>query len=193
MTTRQSAAPLTVTPSTITRRSAREVARLAEDGDLDLAPAYQRGDVWTQDQRIALVKSFIEGVPVPSLYLNDRFAVARGAGLDLPDVAYAVIDGRQRLTTLIAWFAGALAVPASWFRAEVVDSTVETEDGRYVTYLGLARSERTAQGTDWSIAVCEARVASIQQEAALYLQVNGGGTAQADQDLLNASLVAQGN
>ena len=156
--------------------------------DYELNPPYQRGTVWTPDQRVALVHSFLSGTPIPAVILNyranDDWTRANGA-LSIHDPAYAVVDGKQRIETIRAWFDGLIAVPASWFDPELVKFTESTSDGQYVNYTGLSIvGQRTARM--WTIPTAEARVASVEDEAAIYLRVNGGGTAQSAADMANA-------
>lgn len=164
---------------------------------MDLNPPYQRGTVWTTDQRIALVKSWMMGVPIPALVLNDRhtpaWQAANGTAVydgDMP--GYVVVDGKQRLETAIAWFANRLAVPASWFPADRVARTEDTPDGPYVRYNGLTVVGRRFTKHRWHFPVIEAQLPTIQAEAELYLLVNGGGTQQSAQDMERAARVAGG-
>jgi hypothetical protein len=61
----------------------------------DLGPEYQRGSVWTLEQRRNLIRSLIMGLPIGSIVLNDR-----GPGAVVVDVfgspaMFGVIDGNQ--------------------------------------------------------------------------------------------------
>jgi hypothetical protein len=79
-------------------------------GGLILNPPYQRGDVWGPTRRRNLIKSMLLGIPIPSMIINDRFAA------DWPeDQGVAVIDGKQRITTLLMFFNNTLTVPGNWF------------------------------------------------------------------------------
>lgn len=186
--TRQSARPLEHRSLNATNREAVGIARLVQEGDLILDTPYQRGDVWTLDQRISLVKSWLLGLPIPAMIINDRMTSAwERDGLG---PAYAMIDGKQRTLTAIAWYAGEFAVPASWFPADQVEAVEDTDDGPYIRFSGLSvvgqrRFMRMAQ-----IPVCEARVGTVREEAQIYLLVNGSGTAQTDDDLNRAARVA---
>lgn len=67
----------------------REIFIQIQDGDLDLAPDFQRSFVWKDRQQIRLVESILLGIPLPAFYFNqDRTG------------AHQVIDGVQRLTTI---------------------------------------------------------------------------------------------
>ena len=157
----------------------------------DISPVYQRGSVWTTEQRMGLIKSWLIGLPIPAVIINDRFThlwpFDKATGLPEGGFMLAVVDGKQRIETAQMWFAGDLAVPASWWEPESVERTVTTEDGEYVTFTGLSE---VAQRVFWNrslLPVIEAKVGSIAEEAGLYLLVNGAGTAQTAEDLANAA------
>ncbi|WP_151524217.1 GmrSD restriction endonuclease domain-containing protein [Serinicoccus kebangsaanensis] len=63
---------------------------------LNLAPSYQRGDVWRTGDRQALIESILRGIPLPSLIL------LRTEGA----TTHEVVDGKQRLTAILR-FVGA--------------------------------------------------------------------------------------
>lgn len=189
--TRQISQPLVHHSLSASRISAREFVNMRADG-LDLNPPYQRGSVWTEDQRINLVRSWLSGVPIPAVTINNRHAANRHRVSSEEGYGYAVIDGKQRIETTLAWFDGELAVPASWFEADSVETTVETEDGPYVNYNGLTRLGRSKLHLQARLPVIEVAVQSVEEEASLYLLLEQSGTAQTDADVQNARLVAQG-
>lgn len=197
--TLQTTQPYTPLHLETTARSAREIARMAIDGLIDVAPPYQRGPVWDLTQRRLLVRSWRQGIPVPAIMVNDRtgveWAAANGgvSPLNTGQGLYAVIDGRQRVETTVAWFTGQLSVPASWFDTADVTSAHDTDDGPYVTYTdlsGVARRVMDMGGAQ--LPMTTAKVVTVTAEAELYLLVNGGGTAQSAADLANAAAVVRG-
>ena len=192
--TRQTNAPISSYRSQTNARSAREVARIFEDGDGDLSPECQRGTVWTEDQRINLVRSWLMELPIPAIIINDRlFGPWPDGGPDgTPQggYSYSIIDGKQRVETAMEWFGGRLLVPASWFPADVVGRTEDTIDGPYTRYPDLAQSERRHQALRFQFPTVEARVPTIEEEAGIYLLVNGEGTPQTSESMANAARVA---
>lgn len=190
--TYQTQQPLESFPSSAMSRSARELANIFTDGDGDLYPEYQRGSVWSNEQRMGLVRSWLMGVPIPAIILNDRIfgSWPKTSGGPVGGFAYAVIDGKQRLEAAIAWFNSNLAVPASWFSPEAVEQTVDTDDGAYVYYNGLAISEQRHTGLLFKLPTVEASLATIQAEAQVYLLVNGEGVPQTDENIANAASIA---
>lgn len=74
--------------------SLREAETQIKDGELELAPDFQRAFVWTPRQRTRLVESILLGIPLPAFYFNQD-----------KDGAFQVIDGVQRLST-VKYFMG---------------------------------------------------------------------------------------
>lgn len=194
MRTRQTDAPLEEYSLNILASSAREMANTVRDGYMTVDPPYQRTSVWTEEQQIGLVESWCRGVPIPAIVVNDRAAISRHGGWQGPrsKYIYAVVDGRQRVETAIAWFTSQLAVPASWFEAEHVESTEVTDDGPYVRYSGLSRPMQRGTAMGWKLPRADARLRSLEEEAHLYLLLNSSGTAQTAADLDRARRVAEG-
>ena len=79
----------------------REIFTQIEDGDLDLAPDFQRSFVWKDSQQIRLIESILLGIPLPAFYFNQD---ALGA--------HQVIDGVQRLTTVKLFMSDKLVLDA---------------------------------------------------------------------------------
>ena len=69
--------------------SLRQVVDMIAEGDIDLAPDFQRQYVWKPPQRSGLIESLLLGIPLPSFYLNED-----------PTGRLQVVDGVQRLTTI---------------------------------------------------------------------------------------------
>ena len=77
------------------------LAQLVQTGTIDVSPKFQRRDRWTPDRQSSLIESFLVNIPVPPVYLaEDEGRIGR----------YAVIDGKQRLTAIEAFFADRLVL-----------------------------------------------------------------------------------
>jgi len=187
--TRQTAEPLREYRTSVISGVAFEIVNSMRPY-LILDPPYQRGTVWTEDQRIALVRSWLMGLSIPSVILNDRTRSPWREKKPTGEQHLAVIDGRQRIETAILWYDSKFAVPASWFEKDWVESTVETNDGPYVTFDRLTRGGQTLTKTQWKLPRLETALATTGEEADLYLLINGGGTPQTMQDMANAARVA---
>jgi hypothetical protein len=69
-----------------------------EKGKLKI-PGFQRGYVWNQKQASRLIESLLLGLPVPSLFLYT----------DPDDGAQQVIDGQQRLLSVVKFYQGSFS------------------------------------------------------------------------------------
>ncbi len=65
----------------------------AEDNELNLSPSYQRADVWPTGDAQLLIESILRGIPLPSVIILQ--------GDDGMTTNYEVVDGKQRLTSIL--------------------------------------------------------------------------------------------
>ena len=72
--------------------SLRQVVDMIAEGEIDLAPDFQRQYVWKPWQHSGLIESLLLGIPLPSFYFNED-----GTG------RLQVVDGVQRLTTIFRY------------------------------------------------------------------------------------------
>ena len=76
----------------------QQLITMVESGAIDVAPAYQRHFRWDNLKRSHLIESVFLGVPVPSLFM----AANR-------DATWELVDGVQRLSTLVEYVGTAAA------------------------------------------------------------------------------------
>jgi Protein of unknown function DUF262 len=188
--TYQTSVPVRSIPMNISSRPIDDLTRQLQKGTLTYELPYQRGDVWTNGQRMMLIYSVLAGTPIPALIINDRpMAMWYGPTGKCDQPIYAVIDGKQRLTALLMFVTDQLTVPASWFPADRIAATEATSDGPYVRWSRLTVvAQRFFSNTPIPAAI--ANVASVEAEAEIYLRVNGSGTPQTAADMTNAARVA---
>jgi hypothetical protein len=72
--------------------SLRQIVDMIAEGDVDLAPDFQRQYVWKDWQRCGLIESLLLGIPLPSFYFNED-----------TNGRMQVVDGVQRLTTIYSF------------------------------------------------------------------------------------------
>ena len=196
--TLQTSEPLREWRLSATNRAAHDLVTTMLD-QIDMQPPYQRGAVWTTDQRVALIRSWIMSIPVPAVILNNRdndeWTASEGSiyadgHRENFRPTWAVVDGKQRLETAVLWFTDVLYVPASWFPPERIQHVQHTADGPYVNYAGLTEVGRRFVGRSFQLPMMEAKLPDLRSEAELYLLINGGGTPHSGDDMTRAMQVA---
>lgn len=84
------------------RQTISWLSDLHKRGLLDLEPSYQRRSVWNQRYRQDFIETILLGYPSPSIFLHEEID-ADGNQL------YAVVDGKQRLTSIFEFVSSDLA------------------------------------------------------------------------------------
>lgn len=92
-------------PGDVMASTIRYLLVVREEGRLFVDPPFQRGSVWSHEQRVAWVETLLDDLPRPPLFINES---SRGAG-PYGDTA-VVIDGRQRVEATLAFIDGGLQV-----------------------------------------------------------------------------------
>lgn len=82
---------------TNSNRSLEWLVTSAAGTDLNMSPPYQRGLVWSQEQKVKLIDSIFWGMSLPAIYLRELEIMTAGPYLE-------VIDGKQRISALMDWF-----------------------------------------------------------------------------------------
>ena len=139
-----------------------------ENHNTDLAPAYQRGSVWTRAQQEAFMGHLLQGGEVLPLTFHR-----------VPDSAHAeVLDGKQRLEAILAWLRGEVGARLDSSRVPVfIEDLEKRPNGEPV---GLARIYLTFRYVNlpW-----KARVA-------YYVRLNSAGTPHTPEQIAAALAVA---
>src|SRR5687767_11913972 len=64
---------------------------------LVLSPSFQRRSVWPQAAKSLLIDTIVRGIPIPIIFLREK------TDLNTLEPVREVVDGQQRLRTLIAY------------------------------------------------------------------------------------------
>lgn len=75
------------------KMSVGEISSLYKDGEININPEFQRYFRWNDVQKSRLVESILLGIPIPPIYVSQ-----------LESGQWEVIDGLQRLSTLLQFF-----------------------------------------------------------------------------------------
>lgn len=85
---------------------------LHDNAQINLNPPYQRRSVWTRKDRIFFLDTIFNGYPCPAIFLHKTTN-------DSGKSTYHVVDGKQRLETIIMFAENRLAMPKDHFGAEL--------------------------------------------------------------------------
>lgn len=110
-----------IKPSVTTPTIAEIYGRISED-KLEIAPDFQRRFVWTQEHQEQFIDTILNGLPFPEIY------VCRGeTNVTKIKTTQKVIDGQQRLTTILNYIENRFEKPLTLVRsyAELDENTRE--------------------------------------------------------------------
>ena len=117
----------------------RQVVRGLKVGTLIPRPEFQRRIVWTTDDKIRFVDTLLNAYPFPEIYVaNGVVNVETGEGTQL------IVDGQQRVTTIVQYFDGTLSLPQTIRPYALLDKEEKDEFLNYdvaVRDLGSISSE----------------------------------------------------
>ncbi|MCP1335162.1 DUF262 domain-containing protein [Futiania mangrovi] len=77
-------------------RSCADLARMTEDGTIELQPDFQRDVVWNSAEQSRFIDSLVKQLPIPSMCF----------ALDHTKDTWIVIDGLQRMTSIVNFLTG---------------------------------------------------------------------------------------
>lgn len=138
---------------------------------IDTSPGYQRRLRWTNKKRSLLIESFLLNIPVPPVFLFER---------DYNE--YEVIDGRQRIETIHAFFANDFALSGLEYWPEL--ERKRFNDLPVILQKGLLRRSLPAV-----VLLAETRSVGpdeLDVRRALFDRLNTGGIRLNPQELRNA-------
>ena len=77
--------------------SIRDFEEWYKKGELDIAPKFQRRDVWSSKARSYLIDTIIRGKPIPKIYMRQDINPKTRR------VTRQIVDGQQRLRTVLGF------------------------------------------------------------------------------------------
>lgn len=105
-----------------------------QSGDLDLQPAFQRGEVWSKTKKQRLIDSILRDWHVPPIHVIENAESSKNE----------VLDGQQRLAAIRDFVFGQFAIDG---KTEPLDSTIGALDGFYYNDLPATWKRRFNQFT----------------------------------------------
>ena len=134
------------------------------EGDYDFDPEYQRGLVWTKEQKQAFVKALMIGKAEiqPVFIQNPKKREWR----------LEVLDGKQRLTTILEYVRGEFEVEGFYYK------DLNNSDIQIFNYTPMVYTEIKYYDNKVGLTMMP-----IEQKIELFLQVNGYGQHVSDEHL----------
>ncbi len=86
--------------TTLNPKPISELHELNLQGKVDLRPTYQRRPVWGYKNKVYLIDTILQGLPIPKFFI--KISVDNQTGKTI----YEVVDGQQRLTTIFEFISG---------------------------------------------------------------------------------------
>lgn len=88
-----------------TNKKVSDLYKRIKQGELVLQPDFQRKFVWNVSHRKQLIETMLQGLPFPEIYIADT-----GVDLDTISSQEVVVDGQQRLTSIVQYIDGELKI-----------------------------------------------------------------------------------
>jgi uncharacterized protein DUF262 len=132
---------------------------------LILHPKYQRNPIWSIGQKCFLIDSLISGCPIPQVYINIK---TEGSGRS-KKTKYEVVDGQQRLRSILEFISDEWTLVATAARAYPVSEEYKPHIGK--TYSELPERLQSAIW-DYPIAVQEIRGWDDTEVRAMFRRLN---------------------
>ncbi len=164
--------------------SVGELINLYRDRELDIHPEFQRFFRWSLAQRSRLIESLLLGIPIPSIFVNQR-----------ADGVWDVVDGLQRLSTIFE-FAGILLGPDGTLRqASRLERTeyLPSLEGMVWESDSATESFTAAQRLFIKRAAIDVKIIKRESDPNakfdLFQRLNTGGSQLSQQELRNCLLI----
>lgn len=85
-------------PSSPSNKKISDLYGMITRGELILQPEFQRKLVWSPEHKEAFIDTILQGMPFPEIYIAQT-----GVDLDTMQTQQVVVDGQQRLSTIVAY------------------------------------------------------------------------------------------
>lgn len=141
------------------------------DETLEISPKFQRRAVWLEKERALLLETILSSLPFPEIYVHVETNPDDGKQI------YAVVDGQQRITSILKFIANEFSLPVN-----------DVWNGEYFRDLP---SELKTRFWDYKIVVRSLRQTNDEEIRSLFVKLNTNNIVLNDQELRNARYVGR--
>jgi hypothetical protein len=99
------------TPGDMSQRALLYLTMIHKNGELETSPAFQRGSVWTLEQKQEWIKSIMDRLPLPAIFINEH-QYGKGAYGD----KIVIIDGKQRVEAILGFINNEFPVNGEYYK-----------------------------------------------------------------------------
>lgn len=118
---------------------------MKEQGRLDLDPPYQRRSVWTYKDKQFFLDTVLKNYPCPAVYLQKESS-EKGP-------TYNVVDGKQRLTTILDFHAGKIKLGKNFsiaeYRNKKFENLSDSVKAEFYNYIFMVEVIRSDEPVEW--------------------------------------------
>jgi len=154
-------------------------------GSLELSPAFQRRPVWPAGAKSFLIDTVLRGIPMPIIFIRER------SNLQTLEPIRQVVDGQQRLRTLIAFIDSSLLKNFNPETDRFEISKAHNPDLAGKSFDDLAQHlKRTILDYEFSVHVLPSDTED-REVLQIFARMNATGYKLNDQELRNAEFFGQ--
>lgn len=165
-----------------------ELINLYEDGDLEIHPDFQRFFRWTDGQKDKLIESILLGIPIPSIFVSQN-----------EDGIWDVIDGLQRLSTILEFVGVLKDAKGSYLPPRILDATdfLPSLQNKVFSsdFIGSDNQEsftsaqrRDFKRTKMNVSIIK-KTSDDDVKYELFQRLNTGGTPLSSQEIRNCLMI----
>lgn len=169
-----------------------ELINLYDDGEIIIAPEFQRLFRWEIGQKSKLIESILLGIPLPSIFV---FEVESGK--------WELVDGLQRLSTILEFMGklkaenGATLPPSVLEATKYLPSLHNTVWEKSANISGLNEADQIPLDRSLQLSIKRSRIgveilkrpSDAKTKFDLFQRLNAGGTAANDQEIRNCIIL----
>jgi hypothetical protein len=168
--------------TTLNPKPISEINDLNTQGKVELRPNYQRRPVWSFRNKVYLIDSILQGLPIPKFFI--KISVDNSTGKTI----YEAVDGQQRLTAIFEFIEGKTKDGKDFILRKKHHPKPETfpETFEGLTFRSLPEA-LLSHFWRYKLSLEELEDASEQEINDMFIRLNLGGEKLNKQELRNAA------